>query len=106
VTDVAPIDEAFVPEPWPWVTWVVLDGECVVYNETTGGVHVLSESGSVAWQLFDGAASLGDVAGAIADALEIDLGVVQHDVTALARRLAELGLLVGYDPAEIEPPAP
>jgi hypothetical protein len=106
MSELATIDDGFVPEPWPWVTWVELDGECVLYNATTGGVHVLSASGRVAWQMFDGTMSLGDAAAAIADALGVDGEVVRGDVTALVQRLAELGLLVGFEPAAIEPPAP
>lgn len=100
------IDRAFVAEPWDRIAATELDGEVVLYDEQTGRVHVLNHSGAVVWQLLDGTASVGEIAAAIAEASGGDLDAVTFDVLALVRMLADLGVLVGFDPAEVEPPAP
>jgi hypothetical protein len=106
MTDTATIDATFVPDPWPWITAVELDGEEVLFNGSNGRVHLLDRPGSLAWQLFDGQTSVATASMLIAEAVGADVDVVRADVIALVRMLADLGLLVGFEPAAVEPPAP
>jgi hypothetical protein len=100
------IDVDFVATPWAWIASVVLDGEAVLYDETTGRVHLLNETGSIVWQLLDGASSVGDIATAIAEAAEADVDAVTFDVVSLVRMLADLGVLVGFEPRPVLSAAP
>jgi hypothetical protein len=106
MTDIDAIDVDFVPAPWEWIASVVLDGEAVLYDEATGRVHQLNGSGTIVWQLLDGGTSVGDIAGAIAEASGVDADAVTFDVVSLVRMLADLGVLVGYEPRPVLAAAP
>jgi hypothetical protein len=100
------IDAHFAPAPWPWVASAVLDGEAVLYDEDTGRVHLLNESASIVWQLLDGESTIEAIGRDVAAAVGADALLVISQVIDLVRMLAELGVIVGFDHAAIEPPSP
>lgn len=102
----ADIDASFVADAWPWISSVVLDGQVVLFDETTGRVHLLNDSGSIAWQLFDGRTPLGEIAATIAEAAGAEPHAVLYDIVAFTRVMADLGSLVGFDARAVDPPVP
>ena len=103
--DPADIDGAFRPRRADSVAFTELDGETVLYDESTGGTHLLNPTASVLWQCFDGDASLDELAADVADAYGIDPAAAADDVRAVARSLGELGVLAGVRGTRVEPPA-
>lgn len=106
LSDLDAIDTHFAAEPWPWVASVELDGEVVLYNETNGRVHLVNDSGSLVWQLLDGATTVAEIGDAIAEATGGDVDVITYDVLSLVRMLADLGVIVGFDPKPVASVAP
>jgi hypothetical protein len=104
--ELATIDATFAPEPWPWIASAILDGEAVLYDEDTGRVHVLNRSGTIAWQLLDGVSTIEQIGTDIADALGAEPVDIISNIIDLVRMLATLGVIIGFDPAAIEPPSP
>lgn len=106
MSDRGDIDATLAPELRPEVSAVVLDGEAVLYDEWTGRVHLLNPSGSVALQLLDGETTIGEIGAALAEATGADEIEVTGDVIAMTRMLAEVGVLVGFDPLPIQQSPP
>ncbi|MGH9291704.1 MAG: PqqD family protein [Acidimicrobiales bacterium] len=94
------VDASFVGRRRPGVASLEIDGESVVYDETTETTHLLNPTGSLAWSLFDGQSRLNELAEELAEAYGTSPGVVLPDLLALARELCALGLL---ERAEGEP---
>jgi hypothetical protein len=106
MSDSGVVDADLKPAPWPWISAVVLDGEAVLYDEHTGRVHHLNPSGTIVWRLLDGEATIAEIAAAIAEAAGAEVDVVVADVVGLVTMLGQLGVIVGIDPAAVEPPSP
>ena len=104
LVDPSDIDGAFRPRRAASVAFTELDGETVLYDESTGGTHLLNPTASVLWQCFDGEASLDDLAADVAEAYGIDRAAAADDVRAVARSLGELGVLDGVRGTRIEAP--
>ncbi|MDP8961426.1 MAG: PqqD family protein [Actinomycetota bacterium] len=83
---------AWRPRPRPLAS-VELDGETILYQEDSGGLHVLNPTATLVWRCLDGAVSLGELAGDIAAALGADPDAVGRDLLALAQQLDDEGLL-------------
>lgn len=83
---------AWRPRPRP-LAGVELDGETILYDEDSGGLHVLNPTATLVWRCLDGAASLGELADDIAAALGADPVAVGRDMLALAQQLDDEGLL-------------
>lgn len=67
------------------VATVVLDGEAVVLERTSGRVHRFNTSGTRIWTHLDGTATAGEIAAA--------LGAPLGDVETFIARLVHLGLV-------------
>ena len=67
----------------------------VLYDEATGTMCVLSPAATVVWCCFDGDATLGEIAADVSDAYGTGLAGVLDELHALARALAENGMLEG-----------
>lgn len=80
------------PRPRP-LAGVELDGETILYEEDSGGLHVLNPTATLVWRCLDGAVSLGELADDIAAALGADPIEVGRDLLALAQQLDDEGLL-------------
>lgn len=85
-------DLAWRPRPRP-LAGVELDGETILYEEDSGGLHVLNPTATLVWRCLDGAVSLGELADDIAAALGADPVAVGRDLLALAQQLDDEGLL-------------
>ncbi|HEU5264824.1 MAG TPA: HPr-rel-A system PqqD family peptide chaperone [Gaiellaceae bacterium] len=75
------------------LTTVELDGEAVVYDESTGELHHLNPSAAVVLALCDGTMSVDEMAEAVSEAFEIPVGDVIDQVRAAIGRFEEAGLL-------------
>jgi hypothetical protein len=94
------IDETNMPAPDPAVYTVELDGEAVLLDQDTGGLHLLNSTGTLVWLCLDGQSTLAEIAADIADGLRADPSRVRDDVLALARQFADEGLLTGSQAVE------
>jgi hypothetical protein len=93
------IDGGFAPVIGAWVTAVELDGETVLYDETSGGLHLLDAVATVVWSRLDGTATLDDLAADLSRTFGTDRERVRGDLVAFARQLAGQHLLEGVGPA-------
>lgn len=76
------------------VTFTPDDGsDMVVFQEATGGVHLLSGSSSLLWASIDGARSAGEVAGVLAGVCGVPVAVVESDVLAALDEMLALRLV-------------
>lgn len=89
------IDGGYAPVIGAWVTAVELDGESVLYDETSGGLHLLDAVATVVWARLDGTATLDDLATDLSQTFATDRVRVRADLVAFARRLAREHLLEG-----------
>jgi Coenzyme PQQ synthesis protein D (PqqD) len=60
-------DGALVPRRRPRVQGVEVDSESVLYDETSGRLHLLNSSASAVWWLIDGKTSVDALVAAVAD---------------------------------------
>jgi hypothetical protein len=102
----AAIEGSFRPRARGGLASVELDGETVLYDEDTGRTHVLNPTASLLWKIFDGEASLDELADDVADVFGEDVETVRPQLVELARDLGQQGLLVGvaaehWDPVSI-----
>ena len=92
------IDGTFAPVIGAWVTAVELDGECVLYDETNGVLHLLDAVATVAWARLDGTVTLDDLAVELSATFATDASRVRGDLVAFARQLGHQHLLEGVTP--------
>lgn len=90
------IDLDTAPRPHGALALVEVDGETVVYDETTGALHLLDGVATIIWRCLDGR-TLREAAGELSVAFGAKRELVERDVLALARRLGAQGLLDGVD---------
>jgi hypothetical protein len=82
------------------VTWKALDGESVLLHLETGVYFSLNETGTAAWELFDGATPLAAVGETICARFKVSAEQVRQDLFELTRTLREEGLVeIREDPA-------
>jgi hypothetical protein len=89
------INGAFAPVIGSWVTSVELDGESVLYDETSGVLHLLDAVATVVWDRLDGTATLDDLAADLSRTFATDRRRVRGDLVAFARQLGRQHLLEG-----------
>jgi hypothetical protein len=98
------IDAGFAPERSVDAYAVFLDGEAVILDERLDRLHLLNHTATLLWQLFDGDASLTELAAELSDELGVDRTTVLADLVAITRHLGVEGLLEGVarreDPAD------
>ena len=71
-----------------------VEGETLLLRLDDGRMGVLNSVGGWVWDLMDGTRSLGEIARECAEHYEMDLGQVEADVIAYARRLLERELII------------
>lgn len=82
------------------VTWKALEGESVLLNLETGVYFSLNETGTAAWELFDGATSLATVGETLCARFNVPTERVRQDLFELTQALLEEGLVkVREDPS-------
>ena len=89
------IDGVFVPRAQPSVAGVTLDGESVLYDEASSGLHLLNPTASVVWACCDGGGTVNEIVADIAEAFAEPNEVVRNDVLETLRSFGRAGLLVG-----------
>jgi len=92
------IDATFAPIAGAWVTTVELDGESVLYDETTGGLHLLDALATVVWDRLDGTATLDELAVDLGQTFAADPGRVSVDLVTFVRQLGRRHLLEAVAP--------
>jgi hypothetical protein len=100
------IDLEFTPRFRSSVVLVPVADEAVLFDQATGALHQLDRIAAVVCGCFDGASSLRDIAGDLAEAFAVEREIVAGDVLRLTRGLGELGVLidvVGSSPTVEEP---
>jgi PqqD family protein of HPr-rel-A system len=75
------------------LTTVELDGEAVVYDESSGELHHLNPAATIVLSLCDGTLSVEEIASAVSDAFELTFDDVLPDVRAVVERFGQAGLL-------------
>jgi peroxiredoxin len=95
------IDATFVPHARSGIVFVELDDEMVIaalFDEGQSGqfdCHWLDRSATIIWKLFDGTATLGELAVDLGDAFGVDGDVMLTQVLDVARAMGRGGLLRG-----------
>ncbi len=77
-----------------------LDGQLVLLDEQTARLHVLNPTAALVWQCLDGEADVATLSAEIAEEVGADHDTVYRDVCDLVGRLAQDGLLEGYEPVD------
>jgi len=75
------------------VEWIELDGEAVVHDPRTGGLHRLNVSAAAVWAACDGSSTVDEIVGAMRDSFAGRDDAIAHDVHEALRRLRREGLL-------------
>lgn len=78
---------------------VELDGEAVIYDDANRRLHRLNAPATILWNCLDGAASLRQIAGDIAETLGADATSVLSDIVTVAKQLVAEGLLESSQPS-------
>lgn len=78
------------------LTIVELDGEAVVYDETSGELHHLNPSATIVLGLCDGTLTVEEISSAVSEAFGLAPDEVLTHVQSAVQRFAEAGLL--HDP--------
>lgn len=81
------------PRPRRTVAHVEVDGEGVLYDETTNRVHVLDPIATLIWSGLDGHTTLEELSEELSRAFEADVKRVRMDVLDAVRELASQELL-------------
>jgi hypothetical protein len=97
------IDGAFVPRPAEAITSVELDGEVVLYDDRTLGLHLLNDTAASAWLLADGSRTVDAIVDQLSAAYGVDVDAIHDQVVGLVRELGSQGLLDGVDAATTVP---
>jgi hypothetical protein len=81
------------PRPRPDLRARTVDGETVVLDRAGDRVHQLNATASFVWSKLDGTASPREVAGAVAEAFEVDPEAAARDVMGLLDQFRKLDIL-------------
>jgi Coenzyme PQQ synthesis protein D (PqqD) len=82
------------------VTWKALEGESVLLDLETGVYFTLNETGTVAWELFDGTTSLTTISESLCVRFDTPPEQVGQDLIELTQTLLEEGLVrIREDPS-------
>lgn len=72
---------------------VEIDGETVVYVESTESLHLLDTTATIVWQALDDSLTLDELCDDLAVAFGTDAEQIRADVGPLVRRLSEARLI-------------
>lgn len=84
---------ASAPRVHAGVAEVELDGETVVYDERSGGLHRLNAPATIVWKCLDGDVTVAELAAEIAEVSGAEPAQIEADVLAAVRDFEALGLL-------------
>ena len=89
------IDGSFVPVSRDTVASVVVDGEVVLLDGSTGTLRNLDPVGGVVWSCLDAPGTIDDIVSDLCAEFGADRDAVHQDVVELIRTLGREGLLRG-----------
>lgn len=72
---------------------VELDGEAVIYDESNGHIHHLNPTATIVFNLFDGTATVKELAGMIAGEFDVAQADVERQIRGLIRDFKAAGLI-------------
>jgi hypothetical protein len=73
------------------------EGENVVFDPSTGAVHILNVTALAIWELCDGETRIGEMVEAICGLSGLPRDVVQEDVGRILREFEQAGILIRGD---------
>lgn len=91
------IDGSAVPRPVAVVETLDIDGELVLLDPSTNGIHHLDRLGSVIWSVLDGTATVDELVADLAEAFATADDVVRKDLDDLLAGLYRIGVLEGVE---------
>jgi PqqD family protein of HPr-rel-A system len=74
---------------------VELDGEAVIYDEASGDLHHLNPTATIIFNLFDGTATVKELAALIEEEFKVPANEVEKQIRALMKEFRSAGLLDG-----------
>jgi hypothetical protein len=86
---------ARAPARASWVATVELDGEAVLFDETSGNLHLLDPVATVVWRRFDGTLTVDDLASDLGETFAAEPSRVRDDLVTFVRELDRQRLLEG-----------
>jgi len=89
------IDGSFVPVRREGVALGEHDGESVLVDRWTWGVHLLNPAAAIVWQCLDGSGSIDEIAADIADILGVPLPEAKASVLETSKGFGRQDLLAG-----------
>lgn len=97
----AQIAANYAPDAVDGATILSVAGTSYLLHAPTRAVHRLNDSGQLIWQLFDGTATIEDLAADVADVFGASQPAISGDLVAFVRSLGEGGLLKGVTPTNL-----
>lgn len=98
LNEVESIDGSWRPRPAPGLVALELDGELVLLDPRTDGLHQLDRLGAIIWKVLDGKGSVDELVTDLAEAFGTPADVVRADLEELLTTMRSVGLLAGTDP--------
>jgi PqqD family protein of HPr-rel-A system len=74
---------------------VELDGEAVIYDESSGNLHHLNPTATVIFNLFDGTSTVKELASLIEQEFQVPAPDVEKQIRGLLKEFRQAGLLDG-----------
>jgi PqqD family protein of HPr-rel-A system len=75
------------------LTLAELDGETVVYDDSTGHLHYLNTTATLVFHLCDGSGTIKELAADVADVYQLGEETVEKQIRTLVGRFRRAGLL-------------
>lgn len=98
VHNAVPVDGSFVPRPAAELVSMALDGELLLLDPRTDGLHQLDRLGAVIWSVLDGEAAVDELVDDLVDVFDAPPDTVRHDLGELLAALRAAGAFEGTDP--------
>ena len=93
-----PIDGSWRPSPAAGLLSVEMEGELLLLDPRTDGLHHLDRLGTIIWKVLDGQGSVDDLVDDLAAAFGTPDDIVRTDLEDLLVKLRTAGLLEGWKP--------
>ncbi|MGH9282326.1 MAG: PqqD family protein, partial [Acidimicrobiales bacterium] len=98
VTVREPVDGSWPPQGAAGLVTLEVDGELLLLDPRTDGLHRLDRLGTIIWKVLDGEGSVDELVDDLAGAFGTPAEVVRSDLEELLVKLQAAGLLHGSDP--------
>lgn len=98
VHNAEPVEGSFVPRPVAGLVSITLDGELLLLDPRTDGLHQLDRLGALIWSVLDGVATVDELVDDLVDAFGASPGTVRHDLGQLLAALRTAGAFEGAGP--------